>query len=337
MIRVMTFAGFVLVGGLLGSPTQAENITLRYNNWVPPTYFMHERGLYKFFDDVKKVTEGRVTIEPSANALGPVPRNYQITVDGIGDVGWGVHGYTPGTFPLAELVELPFETKSAEANSVAYWRVYKKFFEPTQMHKGVHTLTVHVNAPGHICTTRVFASVDELKGMRLRSTGSGVSESYKRLGITPVGAPVTETREMLSRGIIDGLGFGVEAIYNFNVNKYIKQVTRIPGGLYSASFFLVVNQSKWNSISEKDRDAIMEIAGEKLARNLGRVWDDEEASGVEKAKRDGIKLYDASGDFLSTFKERLKGFDTEWVGKAKKLGVDGAAALEMYRREAAAN
>ena len=235
------------------------------------------------------------------------------------------------------MVELPFETKSAEANSVAYWRVYKKYFEPAQMHKGVHTLAVHVHPAGHIYTTKPIEKIDDFKGLKLRSTSSAVGDSFKRLGAAPLGAPVTETREMLSKGVIDGLGFTDEAIYNFKINNFIKNVLKVPGGLYATSFFLVVNQAKWNSISEKDRAAIEAISGEKLARMLGKVWDEEEASAAGNITRDGILVTNLQGDFLAAFKDRLKGFDVEWTEKAGKTGVDTKAALDMFRKEAIAN
>ena len=76
---LLGFSG--LLAAIFSDPASAQTVTLRYNNWVPPTYFMHAKGLYKYFDEIKKVTEGRVVVEPSANALGPVPRNFQLTVD----------------------------------------------------------------------------------------------------------------------------------------------------------------------------------------------------------------------------------------------------------------
>lgn len=337
MIRVLLLTGVLAIGGLSSPPAEAQNIVLRYNNWVPPTHFMHVRGLYKYFDEIKKVTEGRVTVEPSANALGPAPRNFQLAVDGIADVSWGVHGYTPGTFPLSEMVELPFGTRSAATNSVAYWRVYKKFFEPAQMHKGVHTLTVHVHPAGHFYTTKPVVKMDDFSGLKLRSASAIVGESLKRLGAAPIGAPVTETREMLSRGLVDGLGFTDEAIYQFKINNYIKYVLRVPGGLYATSFFLVVNQAKWGSISEKDRQAIMAISGEKLAQRLGQVWDDEAAGAEANLNKDGIKVTELEGGFLEAFRKRLGDFDQDWIERANKVGIDGKAALEMFRELVAKN
>lgn len=81
----------------------------------------------------------------------------------------------------------------------------------------------------------------------------------------------------------------------------------------------------------------MAISGEKLARQLGQVWDDEDAGANDRVVADGIKVTELKGPFLDAFKDRLKGFDQDWVEKAKKAGVDGKAALDMFRKEVTAN
>src|SRR5690554_5245863 len=95
-------AGLVLAAA---SSVGAQTITLRYNQWLPPTHFFYKDGLLVYFDMVAKATEGRIKIEPTAQSLGAPPRQMQIAVDGIADITWGVHSYTPGTYPLAEMVE----------------------------------------------------------------------------------------------------------------------------------------------------------------------------------------------------------------------------------------
>jgi len=153
-------------------PAQAENMTLRFSQWIPAAHFSQKDGLHALFKDIEKVTEGRIKIVLSAKALGPPPRQMQIAVDGVTDLGWGVHGYQPGVYPLAEMVTLPFLTKSTEANSVAYWRVFKAMFEKAGMHpKGVHTIALHVHPAGHIYNNkRPVQTVDDLKGHSVNST-----------------------------------------------------------------------------------------------------------------------------------------------------------------------
>jgi TRAP-type C4-dicarboxylate transport system substrate-binding protein len=313
-------------------PAAAEEVVLRYSAWLPPTYFMHERGLYPYFQEIEEVTEGRVRVEISAGPLGPAPRNYQLVVDGVADIAWSLHGYTPGSFPLSELVELPFHSTDAAADSVAYWRVFKEYFEPAGMHQEVHTLTVHTHVPGQIFNNvRPINEPDDFHGLRIRSTNTNVGEALELLGATPVGIPVTEMRQALERGIVDGVSLTDEALYNFQIANFVKYELATPGGLYNASFFLVVNEGSWNRISEEDRQAIESISGEVLARRMGEVWQAEQDGATERVLADGIEIVEASGELLEHIKQRLAVLEEQWLEKARSAGVDGEAALAAYR------
>ncbi len=323
----------------IAAPASAQNVTLRYSQWIPVAHISQGAGIHKFFEDVAKATEGRVKIEPSAQALGAPPRHMQLAVDGISDVAWGLHGYTPGTYPLSELVELPFLTKSVEANSVAYWRVFKAMFEKAGMHPaGVHTLALHVHPAGQIYTSKkVIRSLDDLKGLRLRSVNNISTDAFKIFGATPLPMPVSQLRDALSKGIADGTAFLDEAVFSFRIEEFVTSTTRIEGGLYNASFFLVMNKGKWDAISKKDQDAIMALAGETLARRLGKIWDVEEAAAGDKLKARGVTWVTADAAMMAKLRESLSPFEKKWAEDATAKGVDGTAALRMFREEVAKN
>ncbi|MFN4099743.1 MAG: TRAP transporter substrate-binding protein [Pararhodobacter sp.] len=325
-------AGLAALLASVSAPVLAQEVVLRYSAWLPPTYFMHERGLYPYFEDIERVTEGRVRVEISSAPLGPAPRNYQLVLDGVSDITWSLHGYTPGTFPLSEMVELPFHSTDAVADSVAYWRVYEEHFADANMHPGVHTLSLHTHVPGQFFNNqRPISGPDDFSGLRIRSTNSSVSTSLERLGATPIGIPVPEMRQALERGIVDGVTLTDEALYNFQIADFVRYGLVTPGGLYNASFFVVVNQDSWNRISEEDRAAIAEISGEALARRMAGVWQDEQDGATERVLADGITLDEAEGELLSYMQEALAGLDAEWLERANALGIDAEAALAAYR------
>lgn len=335
-------AAAVLAVGLIvpaAGPASAQAITLRFSQWIPVAHVSQGPGLHKLFEDIAKATEGRVKIEPTAQALGAPPRNMQLAVDGISDVAWGLHGYTPGTYPLSEMVELPFLTKNVEANSVAYWRVFKAMFEKTGMHPAtVHTLAVHVHPAGQIyANKKVIRSLDDFKGLRLRATNTVSMEAFKMFGATPLPMPVTQLRDALSKGIADGTSFLDEGVFGFRIEEFVTSTTRIPGGLFNASFFLVINKGKWDAIAKKDQDAITALTGETLLRRMGKLWDAEEALSADKLKARGVTWVIADAAMMAKLDESLAPFEKKWIDDAKAKGVDGAAALRMFRAEVAKN
>ena len=200
------------------------------------------------------------------------------------------------------------------------------------MHPGVHTLTVHTQPAGQIFTSdRAIEAPADFEGLKIRSTNSGVAEALTLLGATPIGLPVTEMRDALAKGIVDGVSLTDEALYNFNISNLIKHGLEVPGGLYNASMFLVVNQDLWDKISPEDQAAITAISGEALARRIGRAWQDEQDSAVAQVAADGIVVEEAQGPLLDYVHEKLSGLDDAWLKKADALGIDGKAAMEDYR------
>jgi TRAP-type C4-dicarboxylate transport system substrate-binding protein len=328
----------LLAASAAASPSgaAADSMTLRFNRWIPVTHFTQSEVLDRWAADIAKATQDRVKVEFTASSLAPPPRQYQLAVDGVSDLVWHSHSYTPGVFPLSEIVELPFTGDSAEAISVAYWRVYKKHFEPANMHRGVVTLALHVTPPGHVYNNkRAIRTMEDFRGLKLRSTNALVTEALKMFGAVPIAAPVTEIRDGLSKGVMDGTTFTDDAVMLFKVDQFIKYATKIPGGIYNQSFVIAMTPRKWEAISPADREAIMKLSGEAFAHRMGGTWDKVAAKGTEDIKKAGVEMHWVEGDMLATIKKMLEPFEQKWLSQAKAAGVDGEGALAMLRQEIA--
>ena len=184
------FAGALIAAGMLGlsaAPAQAADITLRVNNFLPNGHVINKNGWRWWASEVEKRTDGRVKVIFSTKSLGSLARAYDIVRDGIGDVSWGVQGYTPNRFISAEMIELPFLGPSATALSVAYWRVYKKYFEKAGEYRDVHLLNVHTHGPGDIVTTnKPLTKMADLRGQKIRILNKTTGQILGIYGGSPV-------------------------------------------------------------------------------------------------------------------------------------------------------
>jgi TRAP-type C4-dicarboxylate transport system substrate-binding protein len=312
----------------------AQKLDLNYSQWIPAAHWSQVHVLHEYFKEVSEATGGRVNILPTAKGLGAPARQHQLVVDGIADLSWVVHGYTPGVFPLSHMAELPFITESGEANSVAYWRTFEKYFRPAGMHEGMYTLALIVHPPGHVHNNKKeIKSLADFEGLKLRTPTSTVAEAYGMLGAIPISAPITELREGMARGVIDGTSAVQEALYAFNLANHVKYTTIIPGGIYSSSITVPINQKKWDGISAADREAISKLSGEVLSRRLGKYWDDEEKGAPPKLLADGVRITRLEGEVLNQMKAKLGLFEERWIAEANKAGVDGKAAIQYFREQ----
>jgi TRAP-type C4-dicarboxylate transport system substrate-binding protein len=330
-------AALVLAAPALSGAAAAQEVQLRYNRWLPATHDIDNKVFKPWFEEIAKATGGRVKIEFTTSSLGPLPRQYELATSGVADIVFGSESLTPGRFPLAEILELPFLGDSAESVSVAYWRVYKTHFEKAKPYAGVHLLALSSLAPYYVHTVKKpVAAMGDFAGLKLRAAGALLNDTVKALGAVPVSAAVTELHDLFSKGVVDGGLSNDDQIRSFNLSKFIAARTVVPGGISNYSTFVAVNARKWESISAADRAAIERIAGENVARSLGRIIDASAKLGVEQMAAAGAKTIQADAAFTAALKAKLAFLEERWVAKAKAKGVDGAAALKMLREQAAA-
>ena len=66
-------------------------------------------------------------------------------------------------------------------------------------------LVFHTTAPGHIHTVdRQVRTLEDLEGLKVRVASRSDAAMLEALGAIPVGMPITQTYEALSRGVVEG-------------------------------------------------------------------------------------------------------------------------------------
>lgn len=327
-------AGAALIG--LAAPVAAET-TLRVSNWLPPAHPIVKDILVPWGEQVAAATDGRVKVEIMAAPIGKPPAQFDLVRQGVADVGYGVHGYTPGRFKLTTIAEGPFLGDSAEALSVAYWRVQAAMLDKANEHDGVKLLTVFTHGPGMIYTTKTgVTSLDALAGLKMRIGGGIVADIAQRLGMVGVQAPSPQVYEILANGVADGILFPAESVPFFRIDEVIRHGLAVPGGLYNTSFFVVTNQDTWNKLSDADKAAIDGVSGEALARLAGKAWDAADAAGTKVMLDKGVALTTADAALTAAIAEKLDGVNAGFLEAAKAVGIDGEAALALLKTETAA-
>ena len=340
MRRTVSIIGFgiLLAGALVPEPGSARAETvLRFNNFLPRNHFIRKDGWGGWADQVAKVTNGRVKVEFTTKSLGALNRVYDLVRNGVADVGWGVQGYTPGRFVSAEAVEWPYSAPTAEALSVAYWRVYKKHFEAAGEYKHVHLLGLHTHSPGDIFTAaKPMTKMADMKGLKIRIVNPVTNQVLQMFGGAPVREPMPKLGQLLSKGVVDGSFATADGVRSFRLVSKLGNWLQFNGGIYNTSFFMAVNKAKWQKIAPADRKAIMSVSGEAFARHMGILWDKSQVSGIKQLKANGVKVGHPTAAETTKIKSLLGAVEKSWLKRVKAKGIDGTAALKMLRAEVAA-
>ena len=308
---------------------------LRFSNWVPPWHPVSSDVLAVWGKNVEQATDGRVIIE-FVSPLGKPPAHFDLVKNGVADLAFAIHSYTADRFVLAVGAELPFYAASSRASSVAYWRMYEKFFAAANEHRGVHLIGLFTHGPAHIFTReQAINRIDDMANLKIRVAGGITKDIAEALGVVPFFAPAPKSYEVLSKGVADGIFFPSESIMNFKIIPTIKHALKVPGGLYRSSQYVIMNQAKWNALSEADQQAINSVSGEALAELAAQMWDSQDTAGEAAMTEAGTQIKVAEGQLLEDIRTRITHLESEWIAAAKAKGVDGEAALAFYKQQIA--
>ena len=307
---------------------------LQISSWVPPGHFIYRELMAPWAAAVEKASQGRVKVETLPKGVSSPAGHFDAIRDGLADVTFNIHGYVPGRFTLTKLVELPFIGDNAEALSVAYWRMHEKHLARVGEHKGLKVLALFAHGPGQVYNSRKpINSLADLQGIKFRVGGGMVNDVGRLIGANTMLKPATESYELISTGVADGVFFPAESVSTFKLEKFLKFATIFPGGLYNTSFVFFMSDDKFQKLSKADQDAIMSVSGEPLSRSMGRVWDVRDREAVAILDKAGVSSVKASGALLDDVVKRTVSLEADWIKDANSKGLDGARVLSDFKEE----
>ena len=161
----------------MGAPSaQAATVELTYSIFFPAT---HRQCILatEWAKEIEKRTNGAVKINMfPGGTLTPADQCYDGVVKGISDVGMSVVSYVKGRFPLSEVIDLPLGYRSGtQATKLA--NAYFAKFKPKEF-DDVKIMYFHGHGPGIVNTKKPVEKLEDLKGMKLRCTGTSAQDSF---------------------------------------------------------------------------------------------------------------------------------------------------------------
>lgn len=333
MRLLKTFAAAALALGA-AIPAQAADTTLTIASWAPPTHGFNAKMWPRFVEMIEKATDGKVTGEIKLG-LAPPPAMMDLVLDGAADLTIIFHGYNAGRFTTTKLIELPGYVGSAEEASVAYWRVYKKYLEAANEHRGVKVVALHTHGPAQMQTAEKLGGLADAKGLKLRVPGGVGSMVGEALGAIGIQVPAPKVYETLASHAADGVVIPAESQQGFKLAEVAPYLLKMPGGLYRGSFAMLMNEETFADLpADLQAKLESEVFGETASRMFGAVWDEMDAGGYAAA--DASKITEASAADIAMFEPLQATIVDAVLAEIADKGVDAAAAHQMIIDELAA-
>lgn len=329
MVATVVFYSF-------SSYADSEQITLRLHTFNSPNSIAIREFLIPWASEIEVASHSRVNVQVfPAMQLGGRPADlYGQARDGVVDIVWTVQGYTPGRFPLTEVFELPFVCGDAEATSVAISEFYEDWM--LDEYADTHPLVFHATAPGHLhSVSKKVISLNDLKGMKVRTSSQISADMVESLGAIPVGMPIPQTYEALSRGVVDAAWLPWTIMRPFRLHEVTRYHTE--AGLGCTPFVMTMNKTRYEALPDEVKKLLSETTGLKLAKRLGRLWQEDELLGREIAVNHNHDILSISKVETDQWRKAAASVVQRWVTKVNEMGFDGERLVTEARNLVAAN
>jgi TRAP-type C4-dicarboxylate transport system substrate-binding protein len=309
------YFGALALSGALAGAAAAQEVTLRAGVFVPVnTAFGEMCG--RFINQLNAEAKGTVQIRLVG---GPeaIPSFEQANAvrSGVLDVACLPPAFYVSVMPEADSQILATTSTIEQRKSGAYATLQAAH----RQRMGVHLLASYGDGiKFHVFTSKPVAKVEDLKGMKLRTTPN-YTPFFQALGVSLVNTAPGEVQQALERGVVEGYGWPLIGIFDLGWANFTRY--RVDPGFYTVIVNVLVNDKKWQSLSAAQRAALEKTAAWFDQENLKWVAD-KVASESKRQSDAGIRAVDLGADF------RKSAYEAYW-GEMSKRAPDQTRALRQ--------
>ncbi len=329
-------AGALAIAALAASaaPSAAQGMELRLSTFVPPVHIIAREIITPWMAEVEKASGGEVKpkLYPSMQLGGSPPGLYRQAAEGVVDLVFTLPGYTSPAFPRTQMVELPGLSADGRAATELLWNLLDPYLKPE--YEGVKVIALWAAEDAGLMTRgKPIKTLEDIKGMRMRSPSAAQAKQLAVMGATPVAMPITELYPGLERGVIDGAMVPFSVILDFRIGEVAKTYT-IPGPLFGRSSFLIaMNQKKFDSLSPKAKGAIDKLSGKELSLKATDVYVKRSQEGVASV-RGKAEIVEFSKAEQENIAKVLRPIVDEWVKESEAKGIPAKKMLGIAKHPA---
>ena len=310
-----------------GSLAQVE---LRMASTVPAPAIQNKLIFDPWIEQVNRDAKGALRITNTFNALANVGTVYDNVVAGVVDIGWVLHGFTPGKFPRSSVVQLPFETSTSEESTYALWKLFERGVIADE-YKDVKMLALHGFPQAVLHAKTAIRRIDDVKGLKIRISSKVLADVATSLGATPVSLSSVQAYQHLSRGVVDADLVQWTAVCFAKINEATS--FHFEGGFGGQGAMIVMNKSAWDKLPQAGKDALQKNSGASLAALAGKLQDRIHTECREQtSKMAGHQISAPAGAEGQAWRQAIQPAVKAWLDATP----GGNEILQAYREEVAA-
>ncbi len=329
-LKGLAMGGVVLGAGLYPKGgLWAQTTKLKFSTWHPPVSREVKTVWIPMMDKLKEKSGGQIDYTMYAGAaLGKGPEHFDIVAKGLSDLGYFTATWTPGRFPLTDVLSLAVwvdgKDIAADIGNAVYNRILKDEF------KDVKVLELNGCIQSFIWTKKPVQKMEDLKGMKLRSPGGHQTNYIKALGAEPIFMPLGDVYMAIETGTVDGIVTCPPLVLAFKLFEVAKYGALVTLGCVSEG--TVMNLGVWNKLPEAQKKLIEELCSNPF-KTSGGLTRAEYPKIMQEIEKGGVKLTEVPKAEAQRWYEQFQEVTRKWAADLEAKGLPAKKAVAIMNEE----
>ena len=319
-----------VAAALWGTAVHAAPMQLKFAIFGAPNNPINHCGPQHFMDVISKASNGAVTWKTfyGASGFSSPKKLFQQTQLGITDVAWGLPDYTPGRFPMSELISLPFVVDESVPAARAIMKVFPKYL--AKEYSSVHPVALTLISPYQFHLRKAPQSPMDFSGLRLRAAGKSTTAALEKLGVAVTALPAPLAYENLQKGVIDGTLGTWAMVIAFKISEVT--TAHVWANFASLPLFLVMNKATYDKLPSAARAAVDKFSTSEASAEFARCFTRIDKKAVALAKKEGHTIIRLSEKQRAELAARVKPAVDKEVAAAEAKGLPARAFLSDFEK-----
>jgi TRAP-type C4-dicarboxylate transport system substrate-binding protein len=298
--------GVAAASAVLPALAVAQEVTLRLVSAFPENQHYVKRTV-EWMDKVNKEGKGVLQL----NFIGgpkaiPTFEVGNAVKTGVVDIALSTGAFYTNVMPEADILKLSELSAAEQRKNGAFALINKTWQEKGTMY---YLARVVEFTPFHLYLNKRIDK-PELTGLKIRITPV-YRDFFQALGASVMTTAPGEVYTALERGVIDGYGWPIHALFDLNWQEKTK--FRVDPGFYNAEVSLIMNFDKWKALPAAARE---QLTRQTLAyEGQNDFWKAHNQEETKRQAQAGIQTISFDATTSRAFVEKAK--EVGWAGAMK--------------------
>lgn len=287
----------------------------------------HTTNAFAFADAAREATGGSLEIKVfPGGVLGfKGPETLRALEEGLIDMADVPAVQEAGNEPILAMESLPFLIQTQDELRTLY-RLIRPLIEKSFAEQGLKVLYIVPWPRQNIYTKTRVTSLDDLRGMKIRTYDRNSSEMMTLLGLTPLQMPSGDVVPALASGMVDAVMTSTTTAAAQQYWEFLPYIYRT-NHLWLSNI-MSVRLASWNELSETDKKAIEGLAS-KMEEEFWKIAREDDLKKLDILIKNGMEVVELNEQLMIDMRKESRPM---WDQYSARAGPEIRAILGQFLR-----